>query len=324
MVPRLAHKAMKAAAKNFGMNRAWRAALVFLFVCLVMAFTAGDSFAYHPYPSLPMSWAPAVTLSPTTLTAGTYAVAYSKTVTGVGGFSPYTYSIASGSLPSGLSLASSTGAITGTPTSAGTSSFSIKATDSHGYMGSQAYSLTITASGGIASYTYAVTSGSLPAGLSLSSGGVLSGTPTATGTSSFTITATDSHSYTGSQAYSLTINFPPCAGYSYAGYCWYAAASFGVSCDTTCSSHGGNNSNGTINYVGSGGSLANCQAVANGLGYDGSFEVTTQTCTYGDGCVAGDIDLYDLIYLCTSPATTTAATGADFGSNVVRICSCNY
>ncbi|HEU0297230.1 MAG TPA: sortase [Anaerolineales bacterium] len=73
-----------------------------------------------------------------------------------------------------------------------------------------AYSQTITASGGTAPYTFAVTAGTLPTGLTLSSGGVLSGTPTATGTFNFTVTATDSSGgsgpFTGSQAYSITIN----------------------------------------------------------------------------------------------------------------------
>jgi uncharacterized repeat protein (TIGR03803 family) len=65
------------------------------------------------------------------------------------------------------------------------------------------YSQTLTANGGTAPYTFAVTAGSLPAGLTLSSGGVLSGTPTAAGSSSFTVTATDSTGAAGSQAYTL-------------------------------------------------------------------------------------------------------------------------
>jgi hypothetical protein len=69
-----------------------------------------------------------------------------------------------------------------------------------------AYSQTITASGGTGPYTYAVTSGALPAGLSLSSGGVLSGTPTTPGYSSFTVTATDSVPATGAQAYSFYVS----------------------------------------------------------------------------------------------------------------------
>jgi hypothetical protein len=69
------------------------------------------------------------------------------------------------------------------------------------------YSQTISASGGFPGYTYQTTSGGLPTGLSLNgSTGLLSGTPSAGGTSSFTVTATDSSGNTGSRAYSLAIN----------------------------------------------------------------------------------------------------------------------
>lgn len=64
------------------------------------------------------------------------------------------------------------------------------------------YLQTLIASGGIAPYTYAVTSGSLPPGLTLNaSTGVITGTPTAEAVYNFTVTATDSLSSTGSQAY---------------------------------------------------------------------------------------------------------------------------
>lgn len=68
-----------------------------------------------------------------------------------------------------------------------------------------AYSTTIVASGGGISYTYAVTAGSLPAGLSLATDGTISGTPTADENASFTITATDTHGATGTVSYSLAI-----------------------------------------------------------------------------------------------------------------------
>jgi len=71
-----------------------------------------------------------------------------------------------------------------------------------------AYSQAITASGGIGTYIYAKTSGTLPTGVGLSSGGVISGTPTAPGTYDFTVTVTDAEGCTGSQAYSLTIACP--------------------------------------------------------------------------------------------------------------------
>ncbi len=59
---------------------------------------------------------------------------------------------------------------------------------------------TITASGGTGPYTYAVTAGSLPTGLSLSSGGLLTGTPVGVATYTFTVTATATGGCTGSRA----------------------------------------------------------------------------------------------------------------------------
>jgi hypothetical protein len=74
----------------------------------------------------------------------------------------------------------------------------------NGTVGS-AYNQTITATGGTGSVTFAVSSGTLPPGLTLSAGGTLSGTPTTAGTSNFTITATDSNACPGSRAYSIVI-----------------------------------------------------------------------------------------------------------------------
>jgi len=181
---------------------------------------------------------PTISLSPATLPVATVGSAYSQTITASGGTASYTFGVTAGALPAGLTI-SSGGALTGTPTAGGTFNFTVTATDSSTgtgpYTGSQAYSLTvnaptisistatfpngtiavvynqtITASGGTAPYTYAVTAGTLPTNLTLSSAGVISGTPTASGTFNFTITATDSSTgvgpYAGSQAYSITIN----------------------------------------------------------------------------------------------------------------------
>ena len=189
---------------------------------------------------------PTISVSPSTLSAASVAVAYSQTITASGGTSAYSYAITAGALPSGLTL-SPAGAVSGTPTAGGSFNFTITATDSSTgtgapFSGSRAYSLTVaspsisiapatlpaatvataysqsvTASGGTASYSYAVTAGALPTGLTLSSGGALSGTPTASGSFNFTITATDSSTgsgpFTGSRAYTLTTNVqPPIAG----------------------------------------------------------------------------------------------------------------
>lgn len=69
------------------------------------------------------------------------------------------------------------------------------------------YNETVTATGGVGPYTFAVTSGALPAGLVLSSAGAITGTPTTAGNSSFTITATDTSSgCTGTRDYGMFTN----------------------------------------------------------------------------------------------------------------------
>ncbi|MBH8567410.1 putative Ig domain-containing protein [Microvirga sp. STS02] len=180
--------------------------------------------------------APTITVAPAALPDGTRGTAYNQTITAAGGTAPYTYAITAGALPSGLTL-SSAGVLSGTPAASGTFNFTVTATDASAapgpYSGSRSYTLTVaaptiavspttlpngtqgtaysqalSASGGTAPYTYAVTAGSLPSGLTLSSAGVLAGTPAANGTFSFTVTATDAFGSTGSQAYSLVVAAP--------------------------------------------------------------------------------------------------------------------
>ena len=69
-----------------------------------------------------------------------------------------------------------------------------------------AYSQTITVSGGTGPFTFTKIFGTLPTGLSLSSGGVVSGTPTTAGSYTFTVQSTDAKNCTGSQGYTVTIS----------------------------------------------------------------------------------------------------------------------
>ncbi|MGH9439054.1 MAG: Ig domain-containing protein, partial [Terriglobia bacterium] len=82
---------------------------------------------------------PSLSITPSTLPAGTVNTAYSATLAAKGGTAPYSWSLASGALPTGLTLSSS-GGIAGTPTNAGSYSFAIKAGDSAGHNVSHSYS----------------------------------------------------------------------------------------------------------------------------------------------------------------------------------------
>ncbi|MDG9986551.1 putative Ig domain-containing protein [Stenotrophomonas maltophilia] len=164
-----------------------------------------------------------VVVGPTVLPTAKAGVAYSQTFSATGGTGSYTYAL-SGTLPTGLTFNTSTGTLSGTPTQAGTFSFSVSATDSSPTpnMGTAFYGLIVSGptlalpgaalpaavrgqpfssnrgpvSGGNAPYTFSVT-GVLPTGLAISPNGVISGTPTAVGTFNFTVVARDSTSGTG-------------------------------------------------------------------------------------------------------------------------------
>jgi hypothetical protein len=86
---------------------------------------------------------PVITLSPVPLPAGTVGTPYSQTVSASGGTGPYTYVVATGALPPGLTLNAATGAITGTPTTPGLFSFTIQATAANLCIGTGPYSIAI-------------------------------------------------------------------------------------------------------------------------------------------------------------------------------------
>ncbi|MGH9935773.1 MAG: putative Ig domain-containing protein, partial [Blastocatellia bacterium] len=69
--------------------------------------------------------------------------AYNQTIAATGGASPYNFSVSAGALPTGLTLNATTGALSGTPTTAGNYSFSVRVTDANECMGERAFTLVI-------------------------------------------------------------------------------------------------------------------------------------------------------------------------------------
>ena len=163
----------------------------------VQSATANLSLAITPGP---------LTITTVSLPDGIATVPYSKTLTATGGQMPYVWSVQSGRLPTGLTLDSSTGTISGTPTGAITSSMIFKVTDAsnpvqtatmqlpltigqpvltittttlpNGQAGSP-YSLTLAAAGGTTPFNWSITLGALPTGMTLNpTTGLISGTPT--------------------------------------------------------------------------------------------------------------------------------------------------
>jgi len=215
----------------------------------------------RPYTVAPVC--PTITVNPTSLANGTVGIAYSQTVSATGGSAPYTFAVSAGTLPAGLSLNTSTGAITGTPTTSNAAGVSItlRATDAYGCQGVRtvtfkicpvitvnptsvangtiglAYSQTVTASGGATPYTFAVSSGALPTGLSLNtSTGAITGTPTTSNGAgvSITIRATDTYGCQGVR----TVTFKICPVISLTPAS-LPAATVGTACSQTVTASGG-------------------------------------------------------------------------------------
>jgi Putative Ig domain len=148
-----------------------------------------------------------LSVATTSLPAGRVGTAYTATLTAYGGTPPYRWSVSSGALPQGLTLAASTGVVSGTPTTAeNTGTVTIQVSDAGTARQSSSQSLSVTispttlrvattslpsgkvgipyssalaASGGTPPYQWSVSRGILPMGLTLASTGVISGTPAA-------------------------------------------------------------------------------------------------------------------------------------------------
>ena len=155
-------------------------------------------------------------ITTSSLLQSTVGASYTQTLSASGGSPPFSWSVASGSLPSGLTVDPG-GSLNGTASAAGSFTFTIAVSDSAGANATMNYSLTINAgvslqtssladaligspyaqslqaTGGTPPYTWSVTNGALPDGITLdANSGTLSGMPSAVGSFTFTLRATDS------------------------------------------------------------------------------------------------------------------------------------
>lgn len=181
---------------------------------------------------------PALTLGTTSLPDAQLGVPYSATLTATGGTPAYTWALTGGTLPAGLAFNTATGTISGTPTSSSAAvALTFTVTDSGspaqsasrtlslvvsapapvdltittvslpGAQLGQPYALSLGAAGGTTPYSWSLTGGTLPAGLSLNAAsGLISGTPTATSNgTALTFKVSDASTPTQSASKSLTL-----------------------------------------------------------------------------------------------------------------------
>ncbi len=176
---------------------------------------------------------PSLQITTTTVPNALRDSAYSTQLVAIGAVGATTWTLTSGTLPSGITLSSS-GLLSGTPTTVTSATFTVSVTDGSvtnarsltltvtapqplaittttlpAGRTAQAYRAVLAVSGGVPPLTWSLTSGTLPSGLTLGSDGVLSGIPATGGTLALTVRVVDSTSDQTSRALTLVLDDAP-------------------------------------------------------------------------------------------------------------------
>jgi hypothetical protein len=207
-------------------------------LALAALLAAGAAVASGGGSTPPPTAASALVFDGAALADGNVGVSYASFITATGGFgSPYEFKVVAGKVPAGLTLAKFYGmqstVLSGTPQTAGTSTFTVEVRDGTGHTARNSYTVVVGpptpvvlgnsdglnagtvgasylqnlfVSGGAKPYTWAIVAGALPAGLSLSANGSITGTPTTAGTRTFTIRVTDKLGQQATRVFSIAIS----------------------------------------------------------------------------------------------------------------------
>lgn len=190
--------------------------------------TVGDESGQTAARAFPFVVLEPVAVAAISLPTATQGRVYAAHLVATGGDGFYDWAVDGGDFPAGMELASA-GALTGTPAEAGAFTFVVRVTDGAGRPASRsltlrvvraptirtltlppgevgmAYAAALEATGGTGAYTWSVTSGTLPEGLSLSADGRIAGAPAALGSASFTVQVTDEALASHTRAFSIVI-----------------------------------------------------------------------------------------------------------------------
>ncbi|MEO8681824.1 MAG: putative Ig domain-containing protein, partial [Vicinamibacterales bacterium] len=193
-----------------------------------------DTIAVQQGSTTPVVEASIPVIVTTTLPDAARTLAYTATIAQTGSTAPFSFSVTTGALPPGLTFHAD-GTIDGAPTASGVYTFTVRLVDANaqyatatliirvfeplvvstgalpGGVVNQAYSTALSASGGFPPFTWSLAGGTLPSGVTLSTAGVLSGTPTQSGTFAFTAQAMDMAAPPRTSIGAFVLNVTPAA-----------------------------------------------------------------------------------------------------------------